>query len=96
MIMIISMRMLRSRMRKLVPSIDARREGEGRYFGEDTHRRNIIRNLDTSLEKSQMFIVSRKSKLKIPWSLSTERYEACTEADEGNQVLGYNNCSPIF
>ena len=71
MIMIISMRMLRSRMRKLVPSIDARREGEGRYFGEDTHRRNIIRNLDTSLEKSQLFIDSRKSRLKYlgVWAL---------------------------
>ena len=50
-IMMMSMRMLRMRIIKLVPSIEDRREGEGRVFGEETQRRNIIRNLATSLDQ---------------------------------------------
>ena len=50
-IMIMSMRMLRMRIMKLVPSIEDRREGEGRVLGEERQRRIIIRNLATSLEQ---------------------------------------------
>lgn len=48
-IMTMSMRMLRMRIMKLVPSIEDRREGEGRVLGEERQRRIIIRNLATSL-----------------------------------------------
>ena len=50
-IMTMSMRMLRMRIMKLVPSIEDRREGEGRVLGEERQRRIIIRNLATSLDQ---------------------------------------------
>ena len=49
--MMMSMRMLRRRIMKFVPSIEDRREGEGRVLGDETQRRNIIRNLATSLDQ---------------------------------------------
>ena len=47
--MMMSMRMLKIRIRKFVPSIEARREGDGRDLGHVMQRRNISRNLATSL-----------------------------------------------
>ena len=52
--MMMSMRTLITRIKKLVPSIEARREGEGRNLGDVTQMRNIIRNLATSLEENMV------------------------------------------
>jgi len=53
------MRMLKMRIMKFVPSIEAKREGEGRDLGHVTKRRNISRNLATSLGIKDLSLLYR-------------------------------------
>ena len=47
------------RIMKFVPSIKAKREGEGRDLGHVTKRRNISRNLATSLGIKDLSLLYR-------------------------------------
>ena len=57
--MMMSIRMLKMRIMKFVPSIEAKREGEGRDLGHVTKRRNISRNLATSLGIKDLSLLYR-------------------------------------